>query len=419
MKRTALDNDLNATGSNSRRSFLRFAALAAAAPMLSEAHFAMAAQQATTPQPKRGRASHPQMKPPADAVLINANENPMGPCKEAQDAICAMAPLGGRYDLLDEGAKLTKTIAAKLNVSEDHIAVYAGSSEPLQYAVMAFTSPERSVVTADPSYEAPMWAAASTGTKVRKVALTADCAHDVKAMVAADANAGLIYICNPNNPTGTLTAKKDIEWALENKPKGSVLLVDEAYIHLSDAPDVLDMVRADKDLIVLRTFSKVYGMAGIRCGMALARPDLLAKLYAYGQNALPVTAVAAATASLMQANLVPQRKKIIEDIRNETLAWLKTNGYKVIGDPVSNCFMIDTGRPGPGVIQALMEKKVYIGRVWPVWPNAVRVTVGSAEDMKAFRAAFDAVMKAPPVENAELDRRMLEAIDPMVWRPYA
>ena len=242
------------------------------------------------------------MKPPADAVLINANENPMGPCKQAQEAICAMAPLGGRYDLLDEGAKLSTTIAEKLNIPQDHIAVYAGSSEPLQYAVMAFTSPDRSLVTADPSYEAPMWAAASTGTQVRKVALAADYAHDVKAMVAADPNAGLIYICNPNNPTGTLTAKKDIAWALDNKPKGSVLLVDEAYIHLSDAPDVLDMVRAGKDVIVLRTFSKVYGMAGIRCGMALARPDLLAKLYAYGQNPLPVTAVAAANASLMQAD---------------------------------------------------------------------------------------------------------------------
>ena len=101
-------------------------------------------------------------------------------------------------------------------------------------------------------------------------------AHDVKAMVAADPNAGIIYICNPNNPTGTLTPKEDIAWAVENKPAGSIILVDEAYIHLSDSPSVLDMVAAGKDIIVLRTFSKVYGMAGIRCGFAVARPDILA-----------------------------------------------------------------------------------------------------------------------------------------------
>jgi histidinol-phosphate aminotransferase len=417
MRRSILDSELRA-GASSRRSFLRFASMAAAAPIFSEAHLAMAAhlaaQQAAATQAGKEPMAKPEWtKPPADAVIINANENPMGPCKEAVEAICRMAPLGGRYDLLDSCARLSKTISVKLDVPEDHIAVYAGSSEPLQYAAMAFTSPTRSLVVADPSYEAPMWALAGTAVTVHKVGLTAGCAHDVKAMVAADANAGLIYICNPNNPTGTLTAKKDIEWAVENKPKGSVVLVDEAYIHLSDAPDVLEMVRAGKDVIVLRTFSKVYGMAGIRCGMALARPDLLGRLFAYGQNPLPITAVEAAIASLEQAELVPQRKKIIEGIRSETLAWLSAHGYKVIGDPVSNCFMIDTGRPGPGVIQALVEKNVYIGRVWPVWPNAVRVTVGSAADMKAFRVAFAEVMKAAPVQSARSERGDAER------RPYA
>ena len=100
-------------------------------------------------------------------------------------------------------------------------------------------------------------------------------------MVAADPNAGVIYICNPNNPTGTITPREDILWALANKPAGSILLVDEAYIHLSDEQTVLDQVAAGKDLIVLRTFSKVYGMAGIRCGVALGRADLLEKLQPY------------------------------------------------------------------------------------------------------------------------------------------
>ena len=225
--------------------------------------------------------------PPPGAVLINANENPLGPCKAACDKIAEIAPLGGRYDIGGETARLTKVFAAQHGLKEDYIAVYAGSSEPLHYSVLAFTSPTKSFVTADPSYEAGMRAAEASRAKVVKIPLTSTYAHDIKAMVAADPNAGVIYVCNPNNPTGTLTPKEDIVWALEHKPKGSILLVDEAYLHLSDAPDVLDMVAADKDLIVLRTFSKIYGMAGIRCGFAVGRPDLLAKLQPFGQNAMP------------------------------------------------------------------------------------------------------------------------------------
>ena len=391
------------TDAASRRSFLKYASLAAAAPIFTEAHFAYAAQQPTGPTgmtaPQARRARTP---PPAGAVLINANENPLGPCKAACDAIAAIAPMGGRYDIMGETDKLTKTFAAQHNLKEDHIAVYAGSSEPLHFSVLAFTSPTRGFVSADPSYEAGTRAANVKKAKISMVPLTASYAHDVKAMVKADPNAGVIYICNPNNPTGTLTPKEDIVWALENKPAGSILLVDEAYIHLSDSPDSLDLVAAGKDIIVLRTFSKIYGMAGIRCGLALGRPDLLAKLQPYGMNAMPITGSSAANVSLLEADLIPTRKKIIGDTRRDTLAWLKQNNYKVIGESQSNCFMIDTGRDGKGVFKAMAAKNVMIGRTWPVWPNAVRVSVGTPDDMAKFKVAFKAVMDAPPVTAAEL-----------------
>ena len=366
-----------------RRSFLWSAAFAAAMPILSEATLANAKL-----------ASQGEVLPP-DAVIINANENPLGPSKAACEAIAQIAPLGGRYDRFGAQDQFVATYAAQHGLKPENIAVYAGSTEPLQYTVMAFTSPSRSLVIADPSYEAPMVAAAAVGAPVRKAPLTPAFAHDVKAMVAADPSAGVIYICNPNNPTGTVTAREDILWALDNKPAGSILMVDEAYIHLSDQSDVLDQVAAGKDLIVLRTFSKIYGMAGIRCGVALGRPDLLAKLLTYGLNSMPITALAAAQASITDADLIPTRKKIIGDIRRDTVAWLKANGYAVIGDPQTNCFMIDTGRPGHGVIAAMRAQKVYIGRIWPVWPNAVRITVGSADDMAKFKVAFKTVMDAP------------------------
>lgn len=392
-----------------RRGFLSLAALAAAAPIVSEASLARAATTAAG-RPPSGMALHGQSPntPPPDAVLINANENPLGPSPAACEAIARIAPLGGRYDLLGETDKLAATFAAQHGLSQDHVAVYAGSSEPLHYSVLAFTSPERAFVTADPSYEAGMYAAMTTKAPVRKVPLAADYGHDIKAMVAADPTAGVIYICNPNNPTGTVTSRADILWALEHKPAGAVLLVDEAYIHLSDAEDVLDQVAAGKDLIVLRTFSKIYGMAGIRCGFAVARPDLLARLQPFGQNAMPVTGSTAALASLNDPQLVPARKKIIGDTRRDTLAWLKTSGFRVIGEPQTNCFMIDTGLDGKAVIAAMRARGVWIGRTWPIWPNAVRVSVGTPQEMARFRTAFKDTMEskaalasaAPPLSTA-------------------
>jgi histidinol-phosphate aminotransferase len=370
-----------------RRAFLWTAALAAAAPIVSEATLAHAA-----------RASF-LGDLPADAVLINANENPLGPCKAACEAIGSIAPAGGRYDRYDYTNKLIALFAEQNGLMPENVAVYAGSSEPLHYTTLAFTSPGKGLVMADPSYESAAAAAAVSGATVHKVPLAADYSHDVEKMVAADPSAGLIYICNPNNPTGTITPREKILWALANKPAGSILMVDEAYIHLSDEQNVLDQVAAGKDIIVLRTFSKVYGMAGIRCGFAVGRPDLLVKLQPYFQNMMPVTALAAALESLKDPELVPTRKKWIADTRVQTIAWLKANGYKVIGDSHSNCFMIDTGRDGHGVISAMKDQKVYIGRIWPVWPNAVRITVGSPDDMAKFRVAFKDVMAKPALAS--------------------
>ena len=389
-----MDNSDAAVPSSARRLFLRGAALAAATPILTEAHLAFAAQ--TSPS---GMALHGQgAGMPADgAVLINANENPLGPSKGAIAAISNIAPTGGRYDLHGETAKLAQSFAAQHGLKSNYVAVYAGSSEPLHYSVLAFTSPTRSFVTADPSYEAGMFAARTSGAKVVKVPLTAAYAHDVKAMVAADPNAGVIYICNPNNPTGTITSKADIAWALENKPKGSILLVDEAYIHLSDAEDVLDMAAADKDLIILRTFSKIYGMAGIRCGLGhrSARSSGQAAALS-GQNAMPITALGRRPRLYRRSGSDPRRaRRWIGDTRRETVAWLNANGYKVIGDPQTNCFMIDTGRSGHGVFAAMVKQNVYIGRSWPIWPNAVRVTVGTQAEMDKFKLAFKSVMSQP------------------------
>jgi histidinol-phosphate aminotransferase len=368
----------------SRRTFFRMAAAASAAaavPILTEPQLAYA---------QRRRVAHDYGP---DSVRIDANENPLGPCSGACAVMASLLPEGGRYDM-EMTDKLVAAFAAQEGLQPENVLAYAGSSEPLHYTVLAFTSPERPYVTADPGYEAGMYAAKMSGAKIVKVPLATDYSHDVRAMVAADPNAGVLYICNPNNPTGTITSRADIEYALANKPKGAILLVDEAYIHFSDATPSLDLVKAGKDLIVLRTFSKVYGMAGLRCGFAIARPDLLAKIQTYGMNSMPILAVAAATSSLQAPELVPQRRKINTDIRTSVFEWLTANNYKFIPSQ-TNCFMVDTGRPGHDVIAAMAQRNVFIGRVWPVWPTYVRITVGTRSDMDKFQVAFKEVMSGP------------------------
>jgi histidinol-phosphate aminotransferase len=366
--------------SPSRRAFLQLtgaASVAAAFNIVTEPMLAAAARQ------------RPLSK---DAVMIDSNENPLGPSQPARDAISAVIPFGGRYldNLTDE---LIHTFAQQEGLDPESIRPFAGSTPPLRFAVVAFTSPQRSYVGADPGYEAGPMNAEALGARVVKVPLTKTYAHDVKAMIAAAPDAGVFYICNPNNPTGTLTPHSDLEYLVENKPKGSIVLVDEAYIHLCDAPSTLDFVKAGKDVVVLRTFSKAYGMAGLRCGFAVARPDLLDKITdRSGWNFMPVTALVAASASLKDANLVPERKRINASVRQGTFQWLDSNGYSYIPS-VSNCFLLDVKRPAKQVIDAMAKENVFIGRVWPVMPTCTRITVGTHEEMEKFQAALQKVMR--------------------------
>ena len=363
-----------------RRSFGRIAAMAgagaAALPFFNEPALAQLSK----------------VDAPPDAVLINANENPLGPCKEAREAAHNMIAQGGRYRY-SEGDRVQKILAQQEGVKLNYVRIHPGSSGPLHQAVLAFTSPTRPFVTGDPGYEAGERAARFIDAKVIRVPLLKDrgYAHDVKAMAAASPDAGLIYICNPNNPTGTLTPRADIEWLVANKPKGTVVMIDEAYTHIAGAPFCSDLVAADKDVVVLRTFSKIYGMAGLRAGAAIARPDLLEKLNGFSSTMMPITGMAAASASLEAKYLVPERRKLMANVRENVFEFLEKGKYSYVPS-VSNCFMVDVKRPGGEIIAAMRKENVYIGRVWPSWPTHVRVSIGTQEEMDKFKAAFRKVM---------------------------
>jgi histidinol-phosphate aminotransferase len=237
------------------------------------------------------------------------------------------------------------------------------------------------------------------GLKPTRVPLTADHRHDVKAMLAADPKAGLYYICSPNNPTGTLTPIEDIKWLIANKPADSVVLIDEAYIHWADAPNAAKLAVARNDVIVMRTFSKLFGMAGMRLGLTIAHPDLYKRMMRYdGQQVnymLPMTAVACGTVSLPLADKIAKRRAEMIAVREETLAHLKMRGLAYIPSR-ANMFMVDWGpKTTPkAMMAAFLAENIQIGRSWDAYPTMSRVTVGSADDMKAFRGALDKILKA-------------------------
>ncbi len=324
-----------------RRSFLRaasFAGAAAAVGSFCESQFAFAQARHHEPHPE-------------NVVFLNANENPLGPCEAARAAMIEGVVQSGRYH--DEyNEEVTNLFASQNGLKPEYVQPYSGSSQPIAYSVFAFCTPQRGVVMGTPGYESASFTAKACGVPVADVPLTKEGAHDVKAMVAASASPGMYYIANPNNPTGTITSRADIEWLLANKPQGSVLVLDEAYIHFSDATPGVDLVAAGKDIVVLRTFSKLYGMAGARLGLVVARPDLLKRVNDKGGFTFcPVPAMKAGIASLNDAEVIAKRKKINASARQETLEWLSSQGYACTASQ-ANCFMVDAKRPTQVVIDA-------------------------------------------------------------------
>ncbi len=390
----------NLSSGVSRRNFMRI--LGAASAATSFPAFASVSQSSATPQAgHRGVSDMGEMRQlPPDTVIISSNENPLGPAQSALSAICTTASLGGRYHF-DETMKTLTAFNEIYGLKRGYSALFPGSGGPLDLALMSNIGPDKPLVYADPSYEQGPRAADVMKAPKFAVPLTPTYAHDVKAMLAAHPSPGAYYIVNPNNPTGTMTPREDILWLLKNKPKGSVVIVDEAYHHFSNDESVIDQVAADQDIIVMRTFSKIYGMAGLRAGFAVARPDLIAKFGTVGGPSrslasISITSSAGARASLQDKDLVPLRKKINADIRSETLEFLTKKGYKIVPGSQGNMFMVDVKRPGGEFKNAMLQENVAIGRSWAAMPTYVRVTVGTRQEMAKFQTAFVKCMEMTP-----------------------
>src|SRR6266568_8162150 len=367
----------------SRRKFAQLLGIGAAAavvrPPLS---FTKPTQSVTTPLTEAG-----------GIVRLSANENPYGPCPKALQAITESFGLACRYP--DEHNNVLIDKLATLNhVDRNEILLGDGSGEILKLCAETFTGPQNGkLVAADPTFEAILKNASANGAEVVKVPLTGSFAHDLPKMLDS-AKAGLIYICNPNNPTASITPKDELRDFIATTPLQTTILVDEAYFHYADSPDydsVIALVKDHPNLIVSHTFSKIYGMAGLRCGYCVAQKETIDRLRRNQMwDSVNCMALAAATASLDDLDHVPNGQRLNREAKTFVTSELDKMGYKQIPSQ-ANFIMFDCKRPVVPLIQAMKQRNVHVGRLFPALPNHMRLTIGKKTEMETFLSAFKQV----------------------------
>src|SRR2546430_6870224 len=327
-------------------------------------------------------------------VRLSANENPYGPSPKALKAMNDAFNLSCRYP--DEHNDLLIDALAKLNgVNRDQILLGDGSGEILDLCAETFTGPKQgTLVVGDPTFEAIINNATANGAEVVDVPLTRTFSHDLPKMMDA-AKEGLIYVCNPNNPTASITPKNEVRDFITKTPRQTMILVDEAYYHYADSPDyesVIPLVKDHPNLIVSRTFSKIYGMAGLRCGYCVAQREAIDRMRSNQMwDSVNIMALAAASASLDDPDHVPNGQRLNKEAKQFTTSELDKLGYKSIPSQ-ANFIMFDCKRPVVPIIQAMKERNVHVGRLFPALPNHMRLTIGKRSDMESFFAAFREVV---------------------------
>jgi histidinol-phosphate/aromatic aminotransferase/cobyric acid decarboxylase-like protein len=247
--------------------------------------------------------------------------------------------------------------------------------------------------------------ARSLGKKVAQVPLTDAWAYDVRKLAeeATKAGGGLIYVCNPNNPTSSITPARDIDWLAANLPPNTVLLMDEAYIHFAQPGEIesaMKHVRENRNVIVTRTFSKIYGMAGARAGFGCAPAELVKALNPFMDKVIPVMALRGAMAALAeQDTLVPRRRAELGRIRSEFCDWLRGKDIPYI-EPHANFVMVDIKRDVKTFGKQMLGAGVAVGRPFPPLDGMLRVTMGTDADMRKFRDVFSKVYASEPLAAA-------------------
>ena len=333
-------------------------------------------------------------------VRLNRNESAYGPSEKAKAAFQEALTEVNRYPGEDV-ENLRAAVAASHGVAPENITLGCGSTGIMRMAAEAFLGSGKALVTASPTFEFIGQAARLVGAEVRAVPLTREYAHDLGAMLARADGATVIYICNPNNPTGTLTPESDVEEFLRRVPPSVAVMIDEAYheyVPLTNAyASWAARAAAHPHLIVTRTFSKVHGLAGLRVGYAVSSAET-AKRLAARRLPMDVNAVGArvALAALADAAYTKRIAAANANDRQEFFNQVNARMLRCL-DSQTNFVLMRTGSTGKEVAEMLRAKGVLVGFGFAAFEKHIRVSLGLPEDMEAFWRAWDALMPHHPM----------------------
>ena len=335
-------------------------------------------------------------------IRISSNENPLGPGKTVLDAMLGRFPEAGRYPFNstpNEDA-LTAAVAGTFKVKPEHIVLGAGSQEILRNAVRAFTTPERGLVTASPSFENCPGLARGLGHPVTEIKVDSAFRLDVEPMIAASKGAGLVFFNNPNNPTATVHGAKtvaDFVSRVRQVSPDTVILIDEAYHDYVTDPSyqsAVPLALETPNVFVARTFSKAYGMAGMRVGYAIGRAETVKRLAVLKMPYnISVFGIAAAIAALSDAGHIDEERERNTKVRAFTVKALDDLGCKASASQ-SNFLFVDIGRPAKAFRDACAKQGVMVGRDFPPFETThARISVGTLEEMQKATAVFRSVLR--------------------------
>ncbi|MDF1503587.1 aminotransferase class I/II-fold pyridoxal phosphate-dependent enzyme [Roseisolibacter sp. H3M3-2] len=342
---------------------------------------------------------------PGREIRISSNENPRGPSEASLRAIRDALSSGSRYPFGPASA-LREAVAKSHGVKVENVLLGCGSTEILRMAVDAYCSPARPLVTAAPTFEEAASRAATIGAPVRAIPVDAALKLDLDKMRAAAPGSGLVFVNNPNNPTGTVHPAKVIEelvrGVLRESPD-SYVMVDEAYHEYADDATYATAIPLALELphvVVARTFSKAYGLAGLRVGYAIGRPDTLALMarHQLGIN-VNVLGAAAALGALEDKDLVAREQRLNREARAYTAKFFQDAGYTV-APSAANFLMVDIRRDPKGFADAARKMDVLVGRPFPPLKTHLRVSVGTMDEMRAATEVFKKVLAAPVAADA-------------------
>jgi histidinol-phosphate aminotransferase len=332
-------------------------------------------------------------------LVLCWNENPYGPSPAARRVVSELIPSGCRYPSDAAIGDLVAAIAAREGVGADHIITGTGSGELLRALGLLYGRDGGEIVAAAPTYTELTGYASRRGARIKLVPLDSRMRHDLPAMkTAVSAATRAVYLCNPNNPTGTVLTAAEIRAFVAVLPAGVVTVVDEAYMDFATAPgagSVAELVRGGQNVVVLRTFSKIHGMAGLRCGYAIASPAVIKAVDAAVMTTPNIFAVHAARASLGDRGFLADCRRRIIASRTRITTALSGLGLRY-AEPQGNFVFFDTGMPLPRFTELMRARDILVGRHFPPFDSWCRITVGTEPEVAAFLAALRGVLRSRP-----------------------